>query len=70
VLLPTKAISVISAEGKSFHDAAADTALFAAIKSNLKPGVPVIEMEVEINDPAFSAACAKALLENIAKAAA
>jgi uncharacterized protein (UPF0261 family) len=70
VLLPTKAISVISAEGKSFHDAAADTALFAAIKSNLDPGIPLIEIDAEINDPIFSAACVKALLENIAKAAA
>lgn len=65
VLLPLKAISVISAEGKPFHDAAADQALFGALKSHLRPGVPVREMDMEINDPAFAAACAQALLENI-----
>jgi len=65
VLLPMKAISVISAEGKPFHDAAADQALFGALKSHLRPGLPVREMDMEINDPAFAAACAHALLENI-----
>ena len=67
VLLPTKAISVISAEGKPFHDAQADQALFAALKQHLRSGIPVIEMDVEINDPLFSKACAEALLENIQK---
>lgn len=65
VLLPTRAISVISAEGKPFHDPAADAALFAAIRQHLRPGIPLIEMDVEINDPAFSTACAEALLKNI-----
>lgn len=65
VLLPRKAISVISAEGKPFHDAAADEALFAAIKAHLKPGVPIVDMECEINDPAFAEACANALLRHL-----
>jgi len=69
VLLPTKAISVISAEGKSFHDPAADAALFAAIRQHLRPGIPLIEMDVEINDPAFSTACAEALLGNLSQPA-
>lgn len=65
ILLPTRAISVISAEGQAFHDAAADRALFDAIRSGSKH--PVIEMDVEINDPAFARACAKALMELIGK---
>ncbi len=65
VLLPMKAISVISAEGKPFHDSQADQALFTALKAHLRSGIPVIEMDVEINDPQFSQACAEALLENI-----
>jgi uncharacterized protein (UPF0261 family) len=69
VLLPTKAISVISAEGKPFHDPAADAALFAAIRQHLRPGIPLIEMDVEINDPAFSTACAEALLGNLSQPA-
>ena len=65
VLLPTKAISIISAEGKPFYDAEADAALFAAIKAHLKPGIPLVEMDCEINAPEFSAACANALLAHL-----
>lgn len=70
VLIPSKGISVISAEGGPFHSAAADEALFSSLKSGLKSSVPVAELDVGINDPAFAAACARAMLENIAKAAA
>jgi uncharacterized protein (UPF0261 family) len=62
VLLPLRAISIISAEGQPFHDPAADKALFGAIRSNVNPGVPVKELDCAINDPAFAAACAEALL--------
>ncbi|MDG2122905.1 MAG: Tm-1-like ATP-binding domain-containing protein, partial [Verrucomicrobiales bacterium] len=65
VLLPTKAISIISAEGQPFYDADADAALFAAIRDNLSDAVGLIEVDAEINDPAFSAACAEALLKNL-----
>ena len=65
VLLPTKAISIISAEGQSFYDPAADAALFSAIKENLSYSVELIEVDAEINDPAFSKACAEALLRNL-----
>lgn len=67
VLLPTKAISVISAEGGAFHDAAADSALFDSIKKYLKPGIPLVEMNCTINDPAFAKACAEALLGHLKK---
>ena len=62
VLLPLKAISIISAPGQSFHDPAADAALFKAIRENLRPDIPVIEQDVEINAPSFAKACAEALL--------
>ncbi|GAA5138133.1 Tm-1-like ATP-binding domain-containing protein [Prosthecobacter algae] len=65
VLLPLKAISVISAPGKPFHDPAADTALFTSIKSHLRPEIPVIEMDCEINAPEFSEACVGALLATL-----
>jgi uncharacterized protein (UPF0261 family) len=67
VLLPKKAISVISAPGQKFHDPTADTALFGAIKSNLRKDIELIEMDCAINDPAFAEACANALLKNIGK---
>jgi uncharacterized protein (UPF0261 family) len=65
VLLPLRAISIISAEGQAFHDPAADKALFDGIRANVKPGVPVKELDCAINDPAFAAACAEALLAQL-----
>jgi uncharacterized protein (UPF0261 family) len=67
VLLPRKAISVISAAGQAFHSPDADKALFDAIKSNLRPGIELIEMDCEINDPAFAEACARTLLKHLAR---
>lgn len=67
VLLPLKAISVISAPGKPFHNPVADAALFTAIKAHLRPEIPVIEMECEINAPEFSEACVEALLATLPK---
>ncbi|MEQ1851835.1 MAG: Tm-1-like ATP-binding domain-containing protein, partial [Chthoniobacteraceae bacterium] len=66
MLLPLKAISVISASGGAFHWPEADAALFDGIRSHLRPGIPLIELDVAINDPAFADACAKALLAHIA----
>lgn len=65
VLLPTRAISVISAPGQKFHDPAADRALFGAIKEKLRKDIKVIEMDCAINDPAFAEACARTLLEQM-----
>ena len=67
-LIPRRAISVISAPGKPFHDPESDDALFAAIRAGLRPGIPVIELDVEINDPAYSRACADALLRSLGRA--
>lgn len=60
IMIPKKAISVISAAGQSFHDTAADEALFSAIKTH--SNVEVIELNHAINDPAFARACAEKLL--------
>lgn len=65
VLIPLKAISVISAPGQKFHDPTADRALFENLKKNLRPNVEMIEMDCVINDPGFAEACARSLLQNI-----
>ena len=65
LLIPTKAISIISAPGQPFHDPRADEALFAAVKSHLRADIPVIEGECEINDPNFAAQCVAALIKNM-----
>jgi uncharacterized protein (UPF0261 family) len=68
VLLPMKGVSAISSPGFIFHDPAADTALFRAIRKALRKDIPVMELDATVNDPAFAEACARALLENMAKA--
>ena len=51
------------------RDAAADQALFNAIRTHVKPGLPVVELDCTVNDPAFAAACAQALLAQLKPAA-
>jgi len=63
IMIPKKAISVISAAGQPFHDAAADEALFTALKKHAK--VPVHEFDLAINDKEFAQACAYKLIELI-----
>ena len=63
IMIPRKAISVISADGQPFHDAAADEALFSALKADAK--VPVQEFDLAINDKEFAQACAYKLIELI-----
>ena len=65
VLIPLKAISIISAAGGSFHDAEADQALVGSITNHLRPEIPVRILNCEINDPEFARACAEELLANI-----
>jgi uncharacterized protein (UPF0261 family) len=54
ILLPLKGVSQLDSPGNPFWDPDADGACYDAIKSNLKPGVPLIEMDANINDPAFA----------------
>jgi uncharacterized protein (UPF0261 family) len=62
VLLPLRAVSIISAKGQPFYDPKADAALFDAIRADLDKRIPLIEMDVLINEPVFAEACAKELL--------
>jgi uncharacterized protein (UPF0261 family) len=61
-LLPLRGVSAIDKAGQSFHDAAADEALFAAIRGGWQaaPNRELVELDHHINDPEFAAA----LVEN------
>ena len=65
ILNPLKAVSEINGEGKPFHDAAADDALFNAIRETAQG--ETIDYDLEINEPAFAQAAAEKLLELINK---
>jgi uncharacterized protein (UPF0261 family) len=41
--------------------------MFDAIKANVKPGIPVVEVDLNINDPAFAAKAVEMMLELIAQ---
>ena len=62
VYLPLKGISVISAAGQPFCWPDADQALFGAIRETLRPEIPLFELDLDINDPAFAEAVAGGLL--------
>jgi uncharacterized protein (UPF0261 family) len=62
VLLPLRAVSIISAPGQPFHDPEADSALFDTLRASLRPDIPLFALDTEINDPAFARACVDALL--------
>jgi uncharacterized protein (UPF0261 family) len=64
ILIPEKAISVISAEGQPFHDPVADAALFGAIEEHANVTVRIYDGE--INNPLFAQACAERLLTLLA----
>jgi uncharacterized protein (UPF0261 family) len=66
VLVPARAISLISAPGQPFHDPEADAALFGSLRRHLDPAIPLVEMDVAINDEVFAEACAVNLLEMLA----
>jgi len=67
ILIPLKGVSMLDSPGGRFWDPKADQACFEAIKANLKPGVPVIEMDNNINDPEFSGKVAETLLDLLKK---
>src|SRR5438132_3136902 len=54
LFVPLRGVSLIATEGQPFHDAAADEALFAAIRENVGPSVDLREVDADVNDPAFS----------------
>jgi uncharacterized protein (UPF0261 family) len=63
ILLPLKGVSMLDSPGGQYWDPKADSACYRAIKDNLKPGIPVIEMDANINDAEFADKAAGLLLE-------
>lgn len=62
ILLPLKGASQLDSPGGPFWDPEADAACYEAIKAHLKPGIPIIEMDNNINDPAFAEKAVEVLL--------
>ena len=58
-------LRMIDLEGKPFHLPQANQALFHNIKKNLRKDIPVIEMDCDVNNPAFATKCAETLLAHL-----
>jgi uncharacterized protein (UPF0261 family) len=67
ILIPLKGVSQLDSPGGPFWDPEADAACYEAIKAHLRPGIPVIEMENNINDPAFAEKAVEVLLAMLAR---
>ena len=67
VMLPLKGVSQLDSPGGVFWDPQADQACFEAIKRNLKPNIPVVELDNNINDPEFADRVAETLLDMLGK---
>jgi uncharacterized protein (UPF0261 family) len=65
VLFPAKGLSAIGEPGQPFWDPGADAALLAALQRDLRSDVPLVVLDVPINDPSFAKACAETLLANM-----
>ena len=63
VLLPLGGLSVIDSPGGPFWWPEANQALFASLKSTLRPDIPVVELDCNTNDPEFATRSAKTLLQ-------
>ena len=63
IVLPLGGVSMLDSKGERFWDPEADGACFDAIRNNLRPDIPVIELDHNINDPAFSGSVAQTLLD-------
>lgn len=62
VWLPLDGLSQLDASGQPFWQPESDAALFAAVRHTLSQTVPLIEMDVHVNDLAFARQSALALL--------
>jgi uncharacterized protein (UPF0261 family) len=64
LFLPLRGLSLLATEGQVFHDAAADEALFEALRASVdRARVELHELDVDINDRGFALAMANRLHE-------
>lgn len=66
LFIPLRGVSMIDAEGKPFHGAEEDAALFAALREHTDASaVKIVELDMHINDEEYALAMAKCLDEAI-----
>ena len=66
VLIPRRGWSMIDAPGGPFWLPQADAAFTEALRATLRPNIPVIELDCNVNDAEFADRCAEELLAHLA----
>ncbi len=61
-LIPLRGVSILDGDGQPFCDREADGAMFEAIRRGLRKDIPVVEMDLNINDPKFAAKAVEMML--------
>lgn len=67
VYIPMRGVSELDLEGKPFYDPAALPSFVASLKGRLRADIPVVELDMDINDPLFAEATVTALLQLLGK---
>ena len=67
VMAPLRGVSALDAAGGPFWWPEADEALFQSLRNWIAPYAELVERDEHINDPAFAEACARKLLEYMAR---
>ena len=65
LVLPLQGVSMIDAPEGPFWWPEADRALYDTLRERLRPDIPVIEMDCNINAPEFAQRCAEVLLQEM-----
>ena len=67
ILLPLRGVSILDGDGQRFCDRQADRAMFKAIRDHADPQVPILEVDANINDTAFSDRAVEVMLDLISQ---
>ncbi len=62
-LVPRRGVSLLDGDGQRFCDRAADEAFLEALRQTLRPGIPVLTLDRNINDGEFAAAAVACTLQ-------
>jgi len=64
-LIPLGGVSILDGDGQPFCDREADHAMFAALRDHLRPNIPVVELDANINDQVFADKAVEMMLDLI-----
>jgi len=67
VIVPLRGFSMYCKEGEAIHDPEGDRILIDSLKENLKPHIPIREVDAHINDPLFAQTTVSAFIELLEK---